>query len=276
MNESAFETEVAMFEKRSVLREFLAFAATLAVVSLGVALAPRLAAAQAPDGPQAGATPSDEPPAQPKPHAVSQIGGHPSLAGNWTLNKDQSDDPREKMREAMGGGSGDQSGDGGRGGWSGGGGGMGGGGGFGGGGRRGGGQGGQGGRGGDMNADFSQLAIEQTATSAKITGSSGRVLALYSSADSSQASTSASNRSSDSDDSGGAEDRSAPAVAQWQDNHLVAVTQTRRGSTTRTYELSPDGAQLYVITKIENPRLQQPVTFRFVYDTANSKGGGAE
>jgi len=44
----------------------------------------------------------------------------------------------------------------------------------------------------------------------------------------------------------------------------------RQGSTTRTYELSPDGAQLYVTTKIDNPRFQNPVTFRLVYDPVQS------
>ncbi|HTZ99986.1 MAG TPA: hypothetical protein VMB02_06625 [Candidatus Aquilonibacter sp.] len=258
-----------MLEKAAAFAKSLAFVAALGILSLGVALVPRVACAQAGDGPQAGAAPSDEPSALPKPRAIPQIGGHPSLAGNWTLNKDQSDDPREKMRAAMGGGSSDPSGGGGRGG-------MGGGGGFGG-GRRGGGQGGQGRRG-DMNADFSQLVIEQTATSAKVTGSSGRVLAVYPGAASSQARGSVNAQSSGADDSAGAEDRNEPASAQWQGNQLVAATQARRSSITRTYELSPDGSQLYVTTKFESPRLQQPITFRFVYDAANSNtnsNGGA-
>ncbi len=208
------------------------------------------------------------------PSAAAQIGGHPNLAGNWTLNKDQSDDPREKMREAMAN-SGNGSG-GGRGG----GGGMGGGGGYGG-GR--GGQGGGRGRGqGDMFADFSQLAIVQTPTSAKITGSSGRVLAIFDSSASSGSSDSSnaanSSDSSDSESAGrGGSRKCAPAAASWQGTQLVAVTQGRRGgSTTRTYELSPDGNQLYVTTKMDNPRLQQPVTFRFVYDAASANGGGSQ
>jgi hypothetical protein len=243
---------------------------TLAISTLGFALSAGRAAAQAAPGPQSGAPPSDEPSSSPAPRAVRQIGGHPSLAGNWTLNKDQSDDPREKMREAMGGGGG---------------GGTGGGGGFGGmgGGRRGGGQGG--GRGqGDMLADFSQLTIEQTVTSAKVTGSSGRMLAIYSNADSSKSADSGTSgntsNSSDASNSYGSERggrQSEPATASWQGNQLVAVTQGRRGgSTTRTYELSPDGTQLYVTTKIDNPRFQQPVTFRFVYDAANANGGGSK
>lgn len=234
---------------------------------IGIAFAPSRTFAQAGDGPQTGATPSDQPSSTQ--HAVPQIGGHPSLAGTWTLNKDQSDDPREKMREAMGGGNGGGGGNGNGGGYGGGGGrGMGG-------GRRGGGGGGQN----QMNAEFSQLTIAQTATSAKVTGSSGRVLAQYSGDNSSQSANSASSNSGDANnsaDSGTGENQGAPAAAQWQGSQLVATTQGRRGgSTSRTYELSPDATQLYVITKVDNPRLQQPVTFRFVYDAAKSNGGGS-
>jgi hypothetical protein len=267
------EVMLAMFENSAVRVKIRAWICILATLILGFTLSARRAAAQADAGPQAGATPSDQPTSSPKPRAVAQIGGHPSLAGNWTLNKDQSDDPRQKMREAMGN-SGNGPG-------AGGGGGTGGGGGFGGGGgRRGGGQGG--GRGqGDMNAEFSQLAIVQTATSAKVTGSSGRVLAVYDSSKSSGSSDSGtagnSNDASNSDSSETGGRQNAPAAAAWQGTQLVAVTQGRRGgSTTRTYELSPDGSQLYVTTKIDNPRFQQPVTYRFVYDATKSNGGGSQ
>jgi hypothetical protein len=136
-----------------------------------------------------------------------------------------------------------------------------------------------------MMNDLSQLTIDQTASSAKVTGDSGRVLAQYSAADSSHAgsptnsssgsssasSGSNSDSSSGSGDSGG-DTASAPPSAQWQGEQLVSVMQGRRqgASTTRTYELSPDGKQLYVTTKMENPRFQSPVTFRFVYDPAPS------
>ena len=125
-----------------------------------------------------------------------------------------------------------------------------------------------------MFADFSQLTILQTATSAKVTGSDGRVLAVYPSDDSSKSSTNNSSNNSDSSESN--ENQNAPAVANWQGTQLVAVTQARRATLTRTYELSPDGAQLYVTTKVDSPRFQQPVTIRFVYDaaSANANGGG--
>lgn len=106
------------------------------------------------------------------------------------------------------------------------------------------------GQGSDMMKEFSQLTIAQTASMAKVAGKSGRLLAFY---------------SSNSSDKSGTEEDSP--VAQWQQDRLVVVTQTRIGSTTRSYELSPDRKQLYVTTRIENQRLSQPVVFRFVYDS---------
>ena len=129
--------------------------------------------------------------------------------------------------------------------------------------------------------NLSQLTIEQTASSAKVTGDSGEVLALYSAEDSSKPNSSAAGSSSGSQTSSttsgssgsSGDSASVPPAAQWQGAQLVAVTPGRRqGSTTRTYELSPDGKQLYVTTKIDNPRFKNPVTFRLVYDLAPSGG----
>lgn len=221
------------------------------------------------NGPMPAATPSDQPaPAQSSANSSTAQGAHPNLAGTWKLNKDQSDDVREKMQEAGAGGGG-QGGQGGGqgGGWGGGnGGGFGGRGGGGmGGGRRGGGEGG-------MVQEYSQLAIEQTASTVRVTGSSGRVLAQYD-ANASGSTSNSGASSSTSDNQGGQGERNAgPAAAQWQDAKLVATEQGSRGTTTRTYELSPDGKQLYVTTRIDNPRFSQPVTIRFVYDS--QKAGG--
>jgi hypothetical protein len=243
-------------------------------------------------GPLPAATPSDQPPASPSSAARAQIGGKPNLSGTWALNKDASDDPRAAMQQAgNSGGDGNGNGNGGGGRYGGGGGGgTGGGGGWGGGGQRGGGggYGGGGGRRGGQNgagnamSNLSQLTIEQTASSAKVTGDSGEVLALYSADDSSKANSSApsspnssanSSSSGSNGSNGDSDTASAPPAARWQGAQLVAVTPGRRqGSTTRTYELSPDGKQLYVTTKIDNPRFKNPVTFRLVYDPAPSGG----
>lgn len=266
----------------------------LAVLATAALLLPaRPTNAQETAGPLPAAAPSDQPPPSPRASAPAMIGGKPNLSGTWALNKDESDDPRDSMQDA--GNSGGHHGGGhvGVGGGMGGGGGMSGGGVWGGGGQRGGGGAGggggrRGGQGGSSNAmnNLSQLTIEQTASSAKVTGDSGEVLALYSAADSSKPNSSSASSSSPSSGSSGAssgsgssasggssgDTASASPVAQWQGTQLVAVTPGRRegSETTRTYELSPDGKQLYVTTKMESPRFKKPVTFRLVYDPAPS------
>lgn len=279
-------------KKNQSLAEIFLWWFILAIFAAAALLLPasRAGAQTAGPGPLPAATPSDQPQPSPQSTAPAQIGGKPNLSGTWTLNKDESDDPREAMRQAgNSGGSGNGNGNGGGGhvgmgggggGWGGGGGQRGGGGMGGGGGRRG----GQSGSGSAMN-NLSQLTIEQTASSAKVTGDSGEVLALYSAEDSSKptssaggSSTSPSAGSSTSSTTSGSNGSSgdsvaAPPAAQWQGAQLVAVTPGRRqGSTTRTYELSPDGKQLYVTTKMDNPRFKNPVTFRLVYDPAPSGG----
>jgi hypothetical protein len=207
-----------------------------------------ISAQNAPAGPIAPDTAADQTPATQTQTSAASSDAHPNLAGTWQLNKKQSDDPREKMREAQ-----NDQGEGG-----------GGGGGFGG---KGMGRGRQRqGQGGDMMKEFSQLTITQTASMAKVTGESGRVLALYSSANQSQSPSSA----DDSNKSDNSTPQQESAAAQWQQNQLVVTSQTRRGSTTRGYELSPDDKQLYVTTHIENQRLSQPVVYRFVYDSTKS------
>jgi hypothetical protein len=220
----------------------------------------RAAAQSDTPGPLPAATPAQTAPAAQS--TAQPTGARPNLAGRWALNKDQSDDPRQKMHQAMGGGGDGQGGGyGGHGGW-------------GGGGRHGRGQ-GEG-----MLNELSQLTIEQTNTSAKVTGSSGRVLALYSANSaaapaSTQGGSSSASSSSGSSSSGG-EDDYAPPAAQWQGSQLVAVAEMRRGTNTQTYELSPDGKQLFVTTKMESERFTEPVVFRLVYDPVKSSGGSSQ
>lgn len=230
--------------------------------------AARATAQGAAAGPIAPATPSDRPVEQPapKPRALT-IGGKPNLSGTWVLNKDESDDARQKIQEAAGS-SGQNGGQ--QPGW-GGGGGYGGGGGWGSRGSRypggGGGNTGQGRGQADFMDDFSHLTIDQTESTVKVTGESGRTLVSYPASNQSQSS------SSSSDSSGNTASTRTPPSAAWKDNQLVVEEQQgRRGSTTRTYELSPDGKQLYVTTTLNNPRFQKPVTIRFVYDPASSGG----
>ncbi len=259
--------------KSQSLAEIFLWWFILAIFAAAALLLPasRAGAQTAGPGPLPAATPSDEPPPSPRSAAPTQIGGKPNLSGTWALNKDASDDPRTAMQQAgnSGGNGGGRYGAGGGGGNGGGGGQRGGDGGNGGGG---GGRGGQNGPG-AMNS-LSRLTIEQTASSAKVTGDSGNVLAVYSASESAPANSSAGSSSNSANSSGGDGDSAgAPPAAQWQGAQLVAVTPGRRqGSTTRTYELSPDGKQLYVTTKIDNPRFKNPVNFRLVYDPAQSGG----
>lgn len=189
---------------------------------------------------------------------TSSQAAKPSLAGTWKLNKDQSDDPRQKMQEAMGnsggaqgGGQGESEGNP----------------------NRGEGRPGRGGPGG-MMAEFAQLTVTQLDANVKITGATGRTVATTTPPDDSAKSTDDSSPDkSDSNVYGGRRRMTPPVLAQWQGNQLVASGHMYGGgTTTRTYELSPDGKQLYVTTKITNERLSQPVTYRLVYDkgTASS------
>lgn len=180
--------------------------------------------------------------------SAAQSSAKPNLAGTWKLNKDQSDDPRQKMQEAMGAASGQGEAGGGGGGA-----------------RRqpGTGRPGRGaGPGGGMMAEWSQLTIAQTDVGVKVTGGSGRVLAT----------SQAESKQDNDDNDGNGERRFQPAVAKWQGSQLVAKSQGfGGGTTTRTFELSPDGKQLYVTTKMESERLNEPVTYKLVYDVGKAE-----
>jgi len=228
-------------------------------------------------GPMAPATPADRPIDQsesaPKARAMT-IGGKPNLSGTWVLNKDQSDDARQQIEQARGsssrsggqqprlGGGGPGGGGGGWGhgqGYPGGNGGNGGGGG----GRR-----GQNGNGGaDPMDEFSQLTIDQTESSVNVNGVTGRNLATYPAPSQPQS------KPSSSDSKGDAANAPPAPTVEWKGNQLIVTEpQGRRGTTTRTFELSPDGRQLNVTTTIDNPRFKNPATIRFVYDPASSGG----
>jgi hypothetical protein len=168
--------------------------------------------------------------------AADQI---PNLAGTWKLNQDKSDNPRQKMQEAMGN-SGNRQGGGGYGRPR---------------------EQGAGGR--SMMNEFSQLTIVQSGSDIKVTGESGRTLAVL------PADTNSNSDSSASPDNGG-QFTPPPPTVHWQGSQLIAETTMRRGKTTRTYELSPDGKELYLTTRMENPRFSQPVTYRLVYDLVKS------
>ena len=191
----------------------------------------------------------------------------PSLGGKWTLNKDQSEDARTKMRDAGGGDrpGGGSLGGGGRGG------GMGGrGGGFGGRGGGFGGRGGGGGRaGGDRDGDAAgpgasmhsffeppeTLAITQTAEEIAVDDGT-RVLHLHPDGKKVKS------------EGGGSE-----TTTVWRGSELVVETKTERGrKITSAYMAVPDKHQLDVTSTMEG-RSGQPITVRRVYDAAPAEGG---
>ena len=200
----------------------------LAAFALGTALA-------APAGPAAAA-----------PQASTDSAAAPSLAGQWTLNKDQSEDARAKMRDA-GGSGGDRpgGGSGGRGGVGGG---------------RGGGGGDQnadgsngGGRGGSMRSFFDPpeaLTITQTAD--EIAVDDGQTVA-HLHPDGKKIKT---------------EGGSSETTTKWRGNELVVETKTEHGrKIDSAYMVAPEKHQLYVTSTLEG-RSGQPITVRRVYDAA--------
>jgi hypothetical protein len=264
---------------------------TICTISLGALLcAPwKIVCAQAAPGPMGPAQPADSP-GRDRPVSLpaarparKPIGGHPNLSGVWNLNKDDSDDAAQSVRQAEGN-SGNSGGPQHHGGWGGPMGGPGGNGPYGGGGSGGGNGGGmhgrnQGGRGEDPAADLQSISIDQTATTTVVTSSSGKTLTNYtapasnSSNDASAGSTSSPKSSSSSSSSS---TKSGGDSAQWQDDRFITMTQdaASKTKTTRTYELSSDGSQLNVATKLEGPRYKQPVSFLLVYDPAPDEKSG--
>lgn len=218
---------------------------TVLALALGTALAaPGLAGVAAPST------------AEPAPAA-------PSLAGKWTLNKEQSEDARAKMGDAGGGRR--------PGGWSpGAGGGMGGGGRGGGFGGRGGGAGGPGGGfggrgGGERDADGSRrgggsmrsffepaetLTITQSAEEIGVDDGQ-RVLHLHPDGKKIKG------------EGGGAE-----ITTRWRGNELVVESKSERGpKVTSAYMAMPEKHQLYITSTMEG-RSGEPITVRRVYDAA--------
>jgi hypothetical protein len=53
----------------------------------------------------------------------------------------------------------------------------------------------------------------------------------------------------------------------------VSTVSMPNGTTTRSYEMSPDNKQLVVTTTIENKRLKNPVTIKQVYDPVLANTG---
>jgi hypothetical protein len=258
-------------------------AAALALVFAGSAQA------QAPPGPISGAPDTSDPPARVSSRGGASANNKWKLAGDWKLNKNLSDDPRQRMEQATGSPRGSV---GTNGPW----------GGMGGGGHRNPAPGVNSGRASkqfaDLMEDYTFLSITQTATTVKVVSDNGRLLALYTSSDQSNSQGSTPGNSKSADAPSGAQsspqsgsqgstqggtqgspqdstqgnskpasgDGSKTTTTRMQGDQLVVVSTKDGVKTTRTYSPSADGAQLNLTTRVEGGKLKDPVTIRFVYD----------
>ena len=222
------------------IRFFLA-----AVFAVIVLAAPGFVRAQAPPGPLPQAQ-SQDPPVAAKP-APPPVKPRTSIIGAWKLDKDDSDDPRQKMQQARG-----SSGNGGYGGRRGGLGGN----------YPGGGIGG-GSRGGGQSDDdrehmqefvqpSSKLTLTQKDAEVDVADDQYRTLELFTDGRKLQKS----------------KDLATQEIAaHWEDKSLVTDEKNPRGGKmSRTFELSPDGTQLYETLHLTVGKNGSPIGIRYVYD----------
>jgi len=195
-----------------------------------------------------------------------QVAPRKSFAGDWQLNKDESDDPHRKVQQAHGSSGSPNTGPRMGGGWPGGG--WPGGGGYG------------GNRGnrppqGDPGASEKEkmqelvdptirLSVDQKEPKAPeitMTGDQSRKIILYTDG-----------RTLDKPkDKKEQQQGPQELLAHWDGQKLVADEQIgKNGSMTRTYELSPDGLQLFEDVHLNLGKKNTDVTIHYVYDAVNS------
>ncbi|HKD49987.1 MAG TPA: hypothetical protein VKB90_04270 [Candidatus Acidoferrum sp.] len=226
--------------KRLLVFSFLGLAGTLLLCS-------QTARAQAPAGP-VGAPPPGTTPASKAPGPASLPPPRQSILGAWKLNRDESDDPRQRnqdSRDSNGGGYGGRRGGGG---WPGGG--MGG-------GRR-------GGMGGGESDEERQKMHELLSPPATMTLSmTGAEVDLHDDHDRKRAFMTDGRKLKKSKD-----DNYQEIAAKWDGNRLVSDEKSPRGGKmSRSFELSPDGRQLYENLHIESSgRSNRSLDLHYVYD----------
>ena len=210
--------------------------------------APGFAGTQAPPGPLPQAQSKDAPPAA-KPQAPLPA-PRQSILGAWKLNRDESDDGQQRMQDARGSSG---SGQGRGGGYPGGG------------GRMGGGYpGGRGGYGGQSESSENRqkmqelvrppnaVKLDMTGAEVDLTDDTNRKRAFMTDGRKLQKS----------------KDPSYEEIAaHWEGSRLVSEEKDARGQKmSRTYELSPDGRQLYESVHVSVGRNNSTVVIRYVYD----------
>ncbi len=222
---------------------------SFAGVTGALLLPAKSANAQAPAGPVTAPPPGTVAPAAKAPEPVPPP--RQSILGGWKLNRDESDNPRRRMRDSQDSGGGYGGRRPGGGGWPGGGGG---GGPYG--GRR-------GGMGGEESDEERQKMRELLSPPANITFSmTGAEVDLKDDHDRKRAFMTDGRKLQKSKD-----DNYQEIAAKWDGNRLVTDEKSPRGGKmSRTFELSPDGRQLYETLNLKMGRNNTETSFRFVYD----------
>ena len=238
---------------------------TILITGAGLVLATAAFAQSAPGPltpPPQPASPEDAPPSAPK---RVQVAPRKTFAGEWQLNKDESDDPHRKVQQAHGTSSNTNNGPRmGGGGWPGG-------------GWPGGGYGGNRGNRppqGDPGASEKEkmqelvdptirLNVEQKEPKAPeitFTGDQSHKIILYTDG-----------RTLDKPkDKKEQQQGPEQLLAHWDGNKLVADEQVgKNGTMTRSYELSPDGLQLFEDVHLNLGKKNTDVTIHYVYDAMN-------
>ena len=202
--------------------------------------------AQAPAGPVAAPPPGTVPAAK-APEPAPLPPPRQSILGAWKLNSDESDDPRQRMQESRGSNGGGYGGRRGGGGWPGGG--VG--------GRR-------GGYGGEGSDEERQKMHELLSPPATMTFSmTGAEVDLQDDHDRKRAFVTDGRKLKKSK-----EDNYQEIAAKWDGHRLVTDEKSPRGGKmSRTFELSPDGLQLYENLHIESSgRNNRTLDLHYVYD----------
>jgi hypothetical protein len=219
------------------------------VILLGLAFC-GIAAAQAPAGPVTSPPPGAAAPAAQAQEPAPLPPPRQSILGAWKLNRDESDDPRKRMQESRGSNGGGYGGRRGGGGWPGGGG------------------GGYGGRRGGMGGGESDeerqkmhellspprtMTFSMTGAEVDLLDDRGRKRAFMTDGRKLKKSK---------------EENYQEIAAKWDNNRLVTEEKNPRGGKmSRTFELSPDGRQLYENLHMESSgRNNRSLDVHYVYE----------
>jgi len=223
---------------------------TILTVIAGLSLLASAATyAQAPAGPLTGAPVQTAPATEAKPPAPLPP-PRTTILGAWTLNRDESDDPRKRSEDDRGSNNGGYGG--GRrsgGGWPGG-------------GYPGGGHGGYGGPRGESDEQRQKMHELLSPPSKMSLSMTGAEVDLLDDRDRKRAFMTDGRKLQKSKD-----DNYQEIAAKWDGNRLVTDEKSPRGGKmNRSFELSSDGRQLYETLHMDSGRSNRSIDLRFVYD----------